>query len=497
MSTNNKSNHNIKKSSVKGAGITLFSQGISIFIQIISTVILARLLNPDDYGILAMVMSVTVFAGIFRDLGLSSAAIQKKVLTNEQQSNLFWLNIAVGLTLTLVVSLMAPVVVWFYERPELLWVTMVMSLSFVFTSLGAQSGAILIRNMQFGLSSLIKIVGATVTLIIAVFCTLSNLSYWSLVLGNLAGALATSLLLLKYSPFTPTLPTKGAGIRSMVHFGANVTAFNFVNYFSRNLDNILIGRFVGASALGTYSKAYQLLLFPITAIVGPLNSVAFPAMSRLDSKSAEYRDYYMDLIRILALITMPIMVFMHSASEEVIIILLGDQWTEVIPIFSALAFVGLIQPVSSMRGLILLSSGESKKYLHAGLFTTIFVSISFLIGISHGVMGIVWAYVIIEWLLVLPMHIYASKNTSITNSDLLKAIFSPLTCAILAGGCLYIINLMILDYSILIGLLIKSTVIVFFAVISIVISKNNRRVFFGVLRHIQQLISERSKKLHD
>ena len=216
-------------------------------------------------------------------------------------------------------------------------------------------------------------------------------------------------------------------------------------------------------------------------------------MSRLDSKSAEYRAYYMDLIRIIALLAMPIMDFMYSASEEIIDLLLGEQWDEVIPIFSALAFVGLIQPVSSMRGLILLSSGKSKQYLHSGLITAACVSTAFLVGISQGMMGIVWAYVIIEWLLVFPMHIYACKNTSIKKGDLLIAVYSPLSCAILAGGCLFALSPFIHNYPVVIGLLIKIAVIGFFAIIAIALNKNNRRVVSGISSHVQQLISQRSK----
>lgn len=397
------------------------SQGITVAIQLVSTVVLARLLTPEDYGTLAMVTAVTAFAGLFRDLGLSSAAIQKKGLTVAQQSNLFWLNVLMGLVLTIVVAASAPLVARFYDKPELVKVTLVLSSSFIITSLGSQHGAMLMRRMQFGRSSAAKVVGALVTLVTSVILALKGYSYWSLVWGTVAGASVTTLLLIVLSPFKPGLPCRGSGVRELVGFGANITAFNFVNYFSRNLDNILIGRFVGAEGLGVYSRAYQLLMFPIVNLRTPMESVAFPAMSQLDPKSVEFRSYYCQLVRVLAWLTMPLMVLMFVFSSEIIELVLGEKWGSVAPVFSILAIVGFVQPIGSLRGLILISSGQSRRILYQGLMGSSVVTLGFIIGIRWGIEGVAWSYAGSIWLSLVPMQLYCSRGTSVRLADMFLA----------------------------------------------------------------------------
>ncbi|MDH5548242.1 MAG: lipopolysaccharide biosynthesis protein, partial [Gammaproteobacteria bacterium] len=361
---------------------------------------------------------------------LSSAAIQKKGLTSAQQSNLFWLNVLMGTFLTIVVASAAPLIASFYDKPELVKVTLVLSLSFIITSFGTQHGAMLVRRMQFARYSGAKIAGAVATLIISVVLALKGYSYWSLVWGTVAGTVVTTALILVLSPFRPGLPSRGCGMRELVGFGANVTAFNFVNYFGRNLDNILIGRFVGADALGLYSRAYQLLLFPITNLRAPILSVAFPAMSRLDSKSEDFRRYYCRIVELLAWVTMPLMGWMYVASDEIINIVLGPNWAAVGPIFSILAIVGFIQPIASLRGLILLSSGQARRNLYAGLIGAATVSLGFVIGVYWGVLGVAWSYACSIWVFLIPMQFYCSKGTSVRGLDIARAAKIPFLLSI-------------------------------------------------------------------
>ena len=406
----------------------MLAQAIQVGIQLASTVVLARLLGPEEYGVIAMVMAVAAFAQVFGDLGLSTAAIQKKGLTDAQQTNLFWLNVLVGLVLTCVVAASAPLVVKFYAREELLWVTVAVSINFLIASLGAQHSARLVRDMQFAKKSIATIAGALLTLLLSIYLAYAGCSYWSLVWGRLAGALVAMLLLWCFSPFLPSLPNRGSEMRELVGFGANVTASSFVNYFSRNLDNILIGKYVGAEALGFYGRAYQLLMFPINSLRAPIQAVAFPAMSRLDPNSEEYRRYYSQLVRVVSWLTMPLMAFVCMSADDIVDVVLGDTWADVAPILAILALVGIVQPVSSLRGIIMLSSGQTKRQLKATVMTAILVLSSFCFGINWGVTGIAWSYAIAVWGVALPMQYYSSQNTSIRLSDVLSVIKVPLFC---------------------------------------------------------------------
>ena len=479
----------LKRKSVSGGVVTIGSKVITIVVQLVSTVILARILTPEDYGTLAMVTAITAFAALFRDLGLSSAAIQKKGLTAAQQSNLFWLNVLMGGFLTVLIASCAPLVAQFYGKPELASVTLVLSLSFIITSLGTQHGAMLVRRMQFGRSSGARISGALATLGVSVVCGLKGYAYWSLVWGTLAGATVTTLLLFVLSPFRPGLPNRGSGVRELVGFGVYVTAFNFVNYFSRNLDNILIGKFVGADALGIYGRAYQLLMFPIINLRAPIESVAFPAMSKLDPQSDEFRSYYCGLISILALLTMPLMAWMFVAADGIIHVVLGPQWSAAVPVFSVLAIVGFIQPVTSMRGLILLSSGQSRRNLSAGIITALVVSLAFCVGVVWGAIGVAWAYTLVVWLLSYPMFLYSIRNTSIRPMDLFISIIRPLiasSCGLLI--CRYCIsestgNNLMLSMLLKAGIIFSLAAIVFFADVS------RRNLFYAISRILFSKIS--------
>jgi PST family polysaccharide transporter len=430
----------LKRKSVRGGAVTIVSQAVSIAIQITSTVILARLLSPDDYGVLAMVFAVTSFAGLFRDLGLSSAAIQKKDLTHAQQSNLFWLNVAMGSLLTVLVAAGSPMVALFYSKPELTLVTVALSANFLIGSFGTQHGARLVREMKFGRQAAATISGAVVTFAVAVTLALYSFSYWSLVWGFLSGSLTTTLLLFCLAPFRPGLPSKGSGVRDMLKFGANVTAFEFVNYFHRNLDNILIGRFWGAEALGIYSRAYSLLMFPISAIRGPINAVAFPAMSKLQNKPKAFRSYHRNTNFILSLLTMPITLVLAICAEPLIHLLLGEGWGKSAEIFIPLAMASFILPVSSARGVIFLASGDSRSYFINGFIKAVVMSIGFIVGVNWGALGVAWGYFSATWIVQFILVPYTVKHSVMSYRDLLCPCLPAAIMSIVSGGGVLLMN---------------------------------------------------------
>ena len=423
----------LRRSSIRGGSMTLASQAINIAIQLASTVVLARLLSPEDYGLMAMVLAVTGFAGLFRDLGLSSAAIQKKDLTPAQQSNLFWLNVATGAALTALVAAASPLVAWFYGKPELTTVTLTLSSTFLIGSFGAQHGASLVREMQFTRQAIATISGAIIGMVIAIALALRGFSYWSLVWGNLGGAIVTTVLLLALSPFWPGLPARGAGVREMLRFGANITAFELVNYFQRNLDNILIGKLSGSLQLGLYSRAYSLLMLPITSIRGPINAVAFPAMSRLQSEPAAFRHYYLKTTSLVAFLSMPLAGFFFVASKPVIELVLGPQWLGVSPIFSYLALAAFIQPSAGLAGSMLLSLGHGERYLKCGLFNALIIISGFAIGVNWGALGVAKSYAVTNIIVVYPWLRWAYKGTSVRVVDFLDHCSLPAMISIVSG----------------------------------------------------------------
>jgi PST family polysaccharide transporter len=383
------------------------------------------MLTPDDYGVLSMVLSFVGLAAIFKDLGLSSAAIQKADLTVAQQSNLFWINAIFGLLLSVLFATAAPVVSWFYGRPELVEVTWVLSLTFVLGGLSAQHHAMMVRNMWFGRQGLVAVSGIAATF--AASFTLASLGYgfWALVWGHVVGAAVRAVLTWRFSPFSPSSWKCGVGTREMTKFGANVTGFNFVNYFSRNFDNVLIGKFAGADALGIYGRAYQLMLFPVMNLRAPIDAVTYPVLCQLQGRPKEWRHYHMQTLRILAFLTMPLVAWMFLNAEPLILLLLGENWAGVVPLFRILAIVGFIQPCAGMVGSVMLSVGHSRRYMLQGSAMAIVLTISFSIGIQWGAQGVAWAYVAATYISLQPMLLYAYKDTSLRVSDFFVCISQP------------------------------------------------------------------------
>ena len=424
----------IKRSSARGGAITMLSQGAGLVLQLTSTIVLARLLRPEEYGVIAMVVAVTAFAGLFRELGLSASTIQRKEINDKQLSTLYWVNVLIGVVLTIATAAASPLVAWFYKRPELIPVTLALSLNLLVASFGTQQSALLNRNMQFGRLAAANLAGALVTVVLSIALAVRGLSYWSLVFGSLAGGLVTSLLLNLLSGWRPGLPTRGTGLRATVAYGANITAFDFVNYFQRNLDNILIGRVWGANALGFYSRAYALLMFPIQNIRGPINAVAFPAMSRLQDRPNELRAYYLSTTRLIAFLSMPLTAFLFVTSEPIVRIVLGEEWVRAASIFSYLAMAAFIQPAAGLAGSLLLSQGNSRRYFACGFFNAVVLSLCFVGGLPWGPEGVALAYAIGNYLVLYPWLRWAFKGSPINFGAFAAACSWPALVSITAGA---------------------------------------------------------------
>jgi PST family polysaccharide transporter len=479
----------IKRSSARGGAVTMLAQGAGVVIQLTSTVVLARLLRPAEYGVIAMVAAVTAFAGLFRDLGLSASTIQRKEINDKQVSTLYWVNVAVGALLTLATAGAAPLVAWFYDRPELAPVTVALSFGFLIGSFGTQPGALLNRNMRFGRLAVANLAGAFLSVLLSIGLAVGGMSYWSLVIGSLGGAVLTSLLLNFLSGWWPGLPLRGTGLRAVLRYGANITAFDFANYFHRNLDNVLIGRFWGADVLGLYTRAYQLLMFPIQNLRNPIMAVAFPAMSRLQDQPEHFRVYYRQVTALVAFLSMPLTAFLMVSSHLVIRVLLGPQWLGAVPIFSVLAIVAFIQPSYSLIGVVMLSSGNSRQYLRVGLFNTALYTLGFVIGVRFGAVGLAIGYAIATYLVIVPSLSMSFAGTSVRPSDFWRAVALPGSASLLAGAVLFFTSPMWKQVPPTLGLAMAAALFAVIYLAAFLVLPGGKSLFkthTGVLRYLRK-----------
>jgi len=425
---------NLRSRSVQGSFYTLSGQVVIFIVQIGGTAVLARLLVPGDFGLIAMVTALIGLPVMLRDAGLSMATVQKESITHEQVSTLFWINTGISLFLGLVICACAPFVAWFYSEPRLFEITVVISASVFVGGLAVQQQALIKRRMRYGTLSLILVGTQVSATVVGITAALAGAGYWALVAMHVFNPIMLFLLYWIFSGWRPGRPRRGTGARGMLKFGGNLTIARFTNYLVRHLDNILVGYFTGAAALGFYNKAYSLLMMPINQINSPVANVVIPALSRLQNDAEAYRRFYMKALFYMTSMGMPIVMFCFVFTREIVLIVLGDQWVSSIPIFKALvpaAFVGTFNCASSWA---LVPLGQAHKEMKLSVFGGLITIVAFIIGLKWGAIGVALAFSVSETVKKPFMLWYAFKESVIRFLDFNKSITVPITACLTASG---------------------------------------------------------------
>ena len=449
----------LKGRSVRGGAITILAQGSKFVLQLGSTALLARLLTPNDYGLIGMATPIIGFVQLFKDLGLSTATIQRDEINHQQVSTLFWINLLVSGLISLIFAALAPVVAWFYNEPRLLQIVLVLSSIFVLGGLGVQHQALLKRQMRFASIAKIEIISVFGGILTAIIAAHYGLGYWALVIMQLATALINAVGTWLVCSWRPGLPSRNSQVSSMLAFGGNLTGFNCINYFSRNLDNILIGQYWGGGQLGLYSKAYQLVLLPIQQINAPINSVALPLLSRVQTDSQKYAHYYYKFVLGIVFLGMPIVAFSFAVTDKLILFVLGEQWLEAVPIFRFLvpaAFMGTFNLASAW---VYQSLGRTDRQLRIGVVMSTLDILIFLVSVRWGAIGVAAAYGLSRPLIWFPRFIYCYHGTPLKLKQLAATLARPAFSSISAAILIMLLDSTLLaNTQILLALLIDGLV---------------------------------------
>jgi PST family polysaccharide transporter len=427
----------------RGGATTLAGQGVKFALQVSSTAILARVLTPGDFGLVAMVTAVTGFVMLFKDLGFSMATVQRHNITHEQVSTLFWVNVVTSGAIMAFTAVISPVIGWFYDEARLIGITVALSCGILLGGLAVQHQALLNRQMRFRAIVTIDITAQLAGILAAVTAAWHGLGFWSLVLMQLVTASANTIGVWVACGWRPGRPVRKAGVREMLTFGGNMTSFGVINYFARTLDNMLIGWYWGAGPLGFYSRAYALLLFPIGQIVAPINSVANPTLSRLQGEPDRFRLYYLKALNVIAYITMPLVVILGVLSRDIILILMGEQWLEAGEIFRILAFAAFWQPATSTVGCLYVSLNRTRRFAFWGLISSPIVMLSFCIGLPWGAKGVALAYSVCMWIMVYPAFWFALKNTPVSIVSVFNTLSRPVLLSFIIGVYLQTVRIAI------------------------------------------------------
>ncbi|PZD71737.1 Teichuronic acid biosynthesis protein TuaB [Acaryochloris thomasi RCC1774] len=484
----------LKERSIRSGAVTITSQWFQFVLRMGSTVFLARLLSPEDYGLIGMVAILTGFVQLFKDLGLSAATVQKKEVDHQQVSTLFWINLGVSCLVAFVVAALAPILALFYQEPRLLWVTLALSTNFIFGGLTVQHQALMRRQMQFTNLARIGICSVAVGLIVSITMAWLGAGYWALVGMQSASSMTTAVFTWIECKWRPERPTRRSDIRDMLAFGGNLTGFRTLNYFSRNLDNLLIGRFWGATELGLYAKAYQLVLLPIQQINSPVNNVAMPTLSSLQDDPERYSRYYYKAILLITSLGMPIVAFMFASSDKLILLLLGERWIDAVPIFRLLIPAAYIATFNVATGWVYQSLGRTDRQLRWGVIGSILNALVFMAGVRWGAIGVAAVFGMTRPLFFFPAHIYCFQGTPIKFKSFLSVLARPTIASIGAAGLLMVFHKVGITQHSSIGVLLLdiASYIVLYPLLWIGLP-NGRRRFMEILGIFSSLRKKRKK----
>jgi O-antigen/teichoic acid export membrane protein len=430
-----------KRKSVRGGAATVLGRGFTTALQIGTTLVLARLLSPTDYGLQALVLTLINLLSLFQGAGLSVASVQRENLTHEQASTLFWINLGLGAFLTILVVAASRFLAVFYREPRLLWITVASGSIFLFNGLSIQHKVLLDRAMRFSTSAKIDILSATIGTVVAIGMAALGCGYWSLICQNISLPIIGTTAMWIAMPWMPGRPRWTREIRSMVRFGGTVSLNSFVVYIAYNTEKILLGRYWGAAPLGLYGRAYQLSNLPVQQSTDAFGSIAFPMLSRLQSDPQRLRRLYLKSHSLVLSLTVPAVISCALFADEIVRIMLGPKWNGAAPILRLLSPMVLVFALMNPLSWLLRATGRVERSLKIALFIAPVVILGVLAGIRRGPSGVALGYSAAMMLLFVPLVAWAKHGTGITTGDYWDCIKRPVIAGGLGGAAAWLFKL--------------------------------------------------------
>jgi O-antigen/teichoic acid export membrane protein len=356
-------------------------------------VILARLLTPHDYGLAAMVLVFSSLVFIFSDLALGSALVQRKELNEQDRSTVFWTAAGLGVLFTLVGVACSWPLAAFYGEAGVQPLFATLSLSFVVTALGTTQAALLNREMSFKSLELRMMAGAAVGGVVGVALALLDYGAWALIGQQLGIAVVSTLLLWVLSPWRPQVTYSWVSLRSLGSFSFNVFGTRVLFYLNR-MDAVLIGRFLGAAALGAYSVAQHVILAPVSRITQPVAELFFPAFSRIQDEPERIGALWLRVNRLVAALAVPSLLGLMAIGPELVVVVLGEKWEKATPVLQILAWVGVLQALQKLNSSILQARDRTGVLFRYSMIVLAASLTAFVTGLHWGIVGVATAYAI-------------------------------------------------------------------------------------------------------
>lgn len=425
--------HELRRLAVRGAAASVTASGLSLAAQLVSTVILARLLTPADFGVVTMATTFSLLVASFGLNGFTEAVIQCKEIDHHTASNLFWLNSGAGLILAIAFAAAGSLLVRFYGNPLVAKVAAGLSVGIFIAAISVIHLALLKRAMLFAGTSTNDVVGRVVNTVVAILLALRGWGYWALVAGIVAQQLSVTVGALVFCRWMPSLPRRTGKTGGMVRFAAKVYGQFSAAYATLNVDNLLVGWRFNAVALGFYKKAFDLFALSASQLTAPLNNVALVALSRLNQDQVRFRRYLGNSLGMIAFAGMAMSADLTLVGKDVVRLVLGPKWSEAGRIFELFGPGIGVMLLCYTVGWIHLSIGRPGRWLRWSLFQLAATASLFLLALRWGPEGVAAAWSISFWTLLIPGFWYAGQPVGFGVSDLIAAIWRYAAAALAAG----------------------------------------------------------------
>jgi O-antigen/teichoic acid export membrane protein len=393
------------------------------------SLVLARILGPESYGLVAMITIFTGFGTLFVDLGLGAGVIQRRELSVHHLGAVFWVNLSMGVFLAAVFVAGAPLLAWFYGEPELVSLTRASALNFIFGAVGTVHQALLTRGMRFETLAKIDIASTVIASGLSLVMAALGFGVWSLVSQGLIQSFFRAAAFWRFSSWRPTSPTF-RGIRDLAAFSGNLFGFHVFNYWIRNADTLLVGRFLGSEAVGMYSRAYQLMLLPVQYLGAVAGNVMFPVLVVVQDDLPRVRTIYVRALASIHVVGAPIYAGLFSVADTFVFTVLGNPWAEMIPILRILCLCGFFQPAGHTTGWLYTATGRTDIMFRWAVGTGVLFVMGFIIGVNWGVSGVAWSYCFLGFALWYPGWTLAGGVIGLSFGDMLRPLIPATLCAV-------------------------------------------------------------------
>lgn len=415
-------------------------------IQLVTILAIARFVGPTSFGLVSMAAVVVGLVNLFKDMGTAAAVIQRVHPSESLLSTLYWANLVLGGMVTIVLIAVSGPIAQLFDEPRLIPLLWGLSPSFLFSGLSIIQQALLEKRLAFRRLAVVEIVGATSGGCVGVGGAILGMNEWALVLQILTASAVTSALLIATSGWNPSRIFNLGDLRSVARYSLGLTGYNLFNYFARNADYALIGRFLGAEALGYYSLAYRIMYYLLQAVVGVMNRVMFPLYAAAFEKPHVLRQLYARTVRFTAFLGAPMMLGMAAVAQPFMVIAFGTAWVPAGQVLTILACVGAIQMLAATTGPVYQSVGRTDLLFAWGALSGTATVAAFTIGLQFGIVGVAAAYLTVTLVLTYPVFAIPLRLLRLPIRELVVNVWRPIMAALMMSAAVGVASVWVVDW---------------------------------------------------